>query len=535
MPRILTLLHGLMALLCLLLAPSVSAVAEEARFDILEYVVEGNTVLPALVIERAVYPHLGPGRSAADVDAARSALESAYHDAGYLTVAVEIPAQQVAAGEVVLKVVEASVDRLKVSGAQYTLPSQVREQTPSMATGTVPNFNDIQDDLGRLGRNADLRINPLLRPGRAPGSIEIELAMEDRSPFHGSIELNNKRSLDTRTGRLEAAARYDNLWQRRHSIGVNYFVSPQQQDDVSVWGLTYSLPLGEGTLAAFFARSDSDVQTTLGTQSIGKGDTAGLRWIRPLPLGLRSGFFHSLSAGVDWKNNRQDTVLADGEYRLAQPVRYTTLVAQYSAGGAGETHEWRAGAGVTLGLNPLTRREMNCSGVRLEQFECRRSDADANFAAFRFDLGLRWAPAPGWTLDARSDLQIAGGRLINTEQFSAGGMDSVRGYLEGERAADNGLRVAVDMLAPAWYPLAALPVRGLVFYDWAKLRNHGPLVAGEIDEVVLASAGVGLRLGESTGLSGELLFARVFHAGGQGTDNTDDGDRRVVVRMKYAF
>ena len=35
------------------------AVAEESRiFDILEYQIEGNTVLPTLAIERAVYPHI---------------------------------------------------------------------------------------------------------------------------------------------------------------------------------------------------------------------------------------------------------------------------------------------------------------------------------------------------------------------------------------------------------------------------------------------------------------------------------------------
>lgn len=532
MRRLLSFLRTL-GLLCGALTPL--AAAAEARFDILEYVVEGNTVLPVLAIERAVYPHLGPGRSAADVDGARAALERAYHDAGYLTVAVEIPAQQVVDGEVVLKVVEAGVDRLRISGAEYTLPSRVREQTPSMAPGTVPNFYDIQDDLGRLGRNPDLRINPLLRPGRAPGSIEIELAMDDRSPFHGSFELNNKRSADTRSGRLEAAARYDNLWQRRHSLGVNYFVSPQQRDDVSVWGLTYALPLGEGTLAAFFARSDSEVNTTFGTQSIGQGDTAGLRWIRPLPQGVRSAFFHSLAAGLDWKHNRQDTVLGDGSFRLAQPVRYTTLVGQYNVGWAGERSEWRAGAGVTLGMNPLTRREIDCSGVRLEQFECRRADADANFAVFRFDLGVHWMTASGWTVDARGDLQLAGGRLINTEQFSAGGMDSVRGYLEGERAADNGLRLTVDVQSPPWRPLAALPVRALLFWDWAALRNRGPLVAGELDSAVLASTGVGLRFGERSGMSGELLLARALHAGGATAESTTDGERRVLARMKYAF
>ena len=45
--------------------PVESAAAEQAapRFDVLEYRVEGNTSLPAVDIERAVYPHLGPEKT----------------------------------------------------------------------------------------------------------------------------------------------------------------------------------------------------------------------------------------------------------------------------------------------------------------------------------------------------------------------------------------------------------------------------------------------------------------------------------------
>lgn len=43
----------------------------EPHFDILEFVIDGNTVLPAAALEEAVYPFLGADRVAADVDRAR--------------------------------------------------------------------------------------------------------------------------------------------------------------------------------------------------------------------------------------------------------------------------------------------------------------------------------------------------------------------------------------------------------------------------------------------------------------------------------
>jgi hemolysin activation/secretion protein len=72
----------------------------EPRFDILEFVIEGDTLLGTATIERTVYPFLGPGRRAADAEGARRALQQAYQDAGYLSVTVLLPPQRVDGGEV---------------------------------------------------------------------------------------------------------------------------------------------------------------------------------------------------------------------------------------------------------------------------------------------------------------------------------------------------------------------------------------------------------------------------------------------------
>jgi hypothetical protein len=88
-----------------------NAATPDPSFDILEFVVEGNRVLEPLAIERAVYPFLGPRRLIRDADAARAALEKAYHQAGYLTVTVDVPEQQVENGIVRLAVTEGRVER----------------------------------------------------------------------------------------------------------------------------------------------------------------------------------------------------------------------------------------------------------------------------------------------------------------------------------------------------------------------------------------------------------------------------------------
>src|ERR1700677_2889286 len=77
-----------------------------AAFDVLELRVQGNTVLDARSVESAVYPFTGPAKHMADVEAARAALERAYHDHGFGTVFVDIPEQSVDDGVVRLRVTE---------------------------------------------------------------------------------------------------------------------------------------------------------------------------------------------------------------------------------------------------------------------------------------------------------------------------------------------------------------------------------------------------------------------------------------------
>jgi hemolysin activation/secretion protein len=532
MSRLITSALRSFALLVAMLGVPVHA-QEAAPFDIFEYVIEGNSVLPAEVIERAVYPFLGEKRTAEDVNNAAQALEKAYQDAGYLTVAVGIPEQAVNTGVVRLEVGEGRVERLKVTGAEYTLPSHVKEQVPSLAQGEVPHFPEVQEDLGRIGRNADLRVTPLLQPGRTPGAVNVELRLEEKSPLHGSIELSNKRSADTDTGRIEATIRYDNLWQRRHSIGVSYFAVPGNRDQIEVWGLNYSAPLDSSFIAAFFARSNSNIPTLFDTTSLGSGDVIGLRWIKPLPTrGL--GISHSFSLGLDWKDNKQDTRGLGGTgFSLSQPVKYWVMSGQYSLTIPFESgFRLRLGTTVNAGSTAMNERYIDCNGTRDEQFNCRRPGTNPGFIAGRFDIEAALPLGGGWGVTADIDVQRSNEPLVNSEQFSAGGFDSVRGYLESERLGDEGERVRLELVTPAWAVAQGYGVRGRLFYDWAGLRIRQAL-SGQSPRAALEGTGIGLRLDAPLGFSLDADWALALRDGAVG--RTEKGDSHLLVRLGYEF
>ena len=110
-------------------APAASA---QQSFDVHEYRVLGNTVLSNREIEGVLYSRLGDKKTLDDVEKARAALEDAYHTAGYATVFVDIPPQEVADGIVRLRVTEGRVRVRTISGAHYFSEGKILEQLPAL-------------------------------------------------------------------------------------------------------------------------------------------------------------------------------------------------------------------------------------------------------------------------------------------------------------------------------------------------------------------------------------------------------------------
>lgn len=488
------------------------------RFDILAFVVEGDTVLGTAAIERAVYPFLGPGRSVADAEAARKALEAAYQQAGYLSVSVQLPPQQVdAGGDVRLLVQAATVDRLRVTGAQYTLPSAVAAAVPSLAPRTVPDFNAMQDDLARLAaRSAHTEVTPLLAAGRAPNTLDVELKLQDSLPLAASVELNNKQSLNTRAGRLEAGLQYDNLFQRGHGIGLNWFVAPTRTSDANVLSLVYHLPLGgDGDrLFASLLHSASNTPTPLGGASVSRGQTWRLRWRDTLPAVTTPAATarQAMTWGLTLRDLQDSSVDIAGITSTPPALRYPVFSIGYELDladwGAVRGRQSRLSAELNFALRGLARRQVDCLGTARDQFACKRDGARPDFQVLALNLSHA-EPLGDWTLSGRLQGQLSDGPLVSPEQIVFGGADSVRGYLDGEQAGDIGAALRLMLAAPPWQPLDGLQLRAHLFHDIARLQRLEPL-PGEIRRMALASLGFGIGLAHRSGLQATLGWARLL-------------------------
>ncbi len=499
--------------------------APVARFAVFEYQVEGNTVLPATAVEEAVYAHLGTGRTAEDLERARAALEEAYQKAGYPTVSVVIPQQRVTEGVVLLRVVERPVGRLRVTGARWFLPSEVRRGAPSLAEGRVPNLPAVQRDIVDLNRLPDRRVTPELKQGAAPDTVDVDLVVEDKLPLRATLELNNRQSANTEPLRLSGSLRYDNLWQRGDSISVAFQTAPQNTNNAAIISGSYLWRVPGRSGAAVIAsavRSDSNVGTVGGTTVIGAGTILGLRGL--IPLGSGAGFSHSLTLGMDYKDFEEDLNL--GTEQTQAPVTYYPFSIGYQAVWSGERSVTEAGATITAGLRGL--------GSGADDFEQKRAFASPSWAHLRAEASrLQRIPSADVELLARVQGQLSRDPLISNEQFGGGGLDSVRGYFEVEGLGDYGFVGQGEVRSPSLARYIAPQVNELrlhAFVDGGVLLLNRPLPQ-QTRRTSLASTGFGARIRVLERFNGSIEGAATLIEG----PVTESGNLRALFRVWGEF
>lgn len=506
-----------------------AAAAAAQRFDIDEFRVDGADNLGQIDVEEAVYPFLGPNRTPDDVEKARAALEKAYHDRGYQTVSVGVPAQNVANRVVVLKVVEGKVGRLRVVNSRFFDTSKIKKNAPSLKEGTLPNFNDVTKDIVALNQWPDRRVTPALRAGAAPGTVDVDLNVEDKPPLHASVEYNNRQSPNTTQTRVNATVRYDNFWQLGHSLSVSYQVAPERRSDAEVWSFSYLGRLTDWTsLLVYGVDSKSDVATIGGMNVVGPGETVGARLVLTLPM--RENYFHSFSFGADYKHFGQTVGL--GTDAFSTPITYYPFTASYGGTWQQENFLTQFNIGVTANLRG--------PGSDFVDYWNKRAFADSNFVHFNADLSETIDLPEGVQLFGRVKGQLANSPLISSEQFSLGGLDTVRGYLESETLGDDGIAGSVEVRSPdfgAWIQKqmkdetgqgsARFTVinewRAFGFVDAGTVRVQQPL-AEQQGRYDLWSFGVGTRFKLFSSVSGMVALAVPMISQGE----TQARDKRVL-------
>lgn len=484
-PRLLLML-GTCGAVCAAEAPT--AAPANPTFAVLEFRVLGNTVLKTTDIETAVYPHLGEGRTFADIEGARTDLENAYHAHGYGTVFVDIPEQTVAADGVVrLRVTEARLRQTQVQGARYFSGRQLRAAIPESEPGTVPDLPVLQDQVYAVNAaSTDRSVVPALKAGPRPSTVDLTLNVQDTLPFHGALEANNQYTAGTTHSRALLVLGYDNLFGRLDSLGLQYQMAPEEPREVGVIAASYLARLDDhnSRLSLSYVHSSSNLAAVGVLNIIGKGSIYGMRYIRPLVVD--AGQQSQVSVGFDYKDFGQDVRL-DADNTLRTPLHYTSLSAAYNVTLRVPGRIITASPSLTAGLSGL--------GSAPHEFADKCYGCRPNFLVLHFDSAVRQDLFAGFTGVLQAGGQYTRDPVISNEQLSIGGVRSVRGYLEAESLADVGWHGGFELRAPnIMRGVANTTAVPYTFFDVGSVTFQKPL-PDQPHSSTLRSLGVGLDLG----------------------------------------
>lgn len=485
-------------------------VPSKDQFDIFEYVVNGNSVLSVTEIEKAVYPYLGEHRSIEDVEKARSALEQSFHDAGYLTVFVSIPEQEVNGGVVKLDVLEGKVERLSVVGSRYYSLGKIKQNVTEFKEGHVPHFPTVQKQIASVNINQDRVVAPVLRPGKSPGMVEVDLKVDDKFPLHASMEYNNRYTPNTTKTRLSGNLRYDNLWQSDHSIGLGFQVTPEDANEVKVFSGTYVIPYAGDYWATYAVVSQSDISAVGDLNVVGNGNIYGLRYIHPMPSPVKS-FNHNLTLGADYKDFKESTRRLGADLG-SNPITYMPFLIGYTGNLVAPESTTKLDLNFVFSTKALVNDD--------SEFAQRRFLARSNFSYLRGQLEHTQTLPYQWQWYGSLGGQVTGDSLVSNEQFFIGGLDTVRGFLESSALGDTGTNLTMELRSPPLQRYAGAWVnemRLLAFYDYGFAKTRDPVTFADdrfsqIQRYILSSYGLGLDVKAAHGVFMRLDFARVLQS-----------------------
>lgn len=516
--------------------PQIVAPPESFMINAIDVV--GITKLSQSEVERAIYPFLGPGKTPADVEAARKAIQDAYSKLGYEAIVVEVPPQpqeDFARGLVQIKVGEAPVANVKVSGSKHHSALVLLGQLPSVRSGQPLNFKNLQRELAAANRFPDREVVPSFDAGEVPGTIDVDLKVRGEFPLHATFDLNNDNSPNTAPLRLTGSTRYTNLWQLGHTLTAGFSIAPERlSDSAAIFG-SYSAPLigTPWTLILSGYKSNSNIAALGGTNVLGNGYQIGAQAIYRLPFDRD---YHAFRVGIDYKDFKQDIGLRGTTISNA-PISYVPMTLGYNASISREKSALDVSLATTLGLRVIKR--ITCFDPTApiclpeDQFTNREVDSTENFAHINLDMTYT-ASFPGdWVSEVKFSGQYSDSHLVSNEQFSIGGLSTVRGYYQSEAVGDRGIAGSIEFRAPSLATYLGTFVDELRFFSFMESG-----IVSVIDPLPdtqsvfhIGSFGGGLRVKILGRFTGEVMVGLPVAS----TNETKKGEPRYTFSVKGEF
>jgi hemolysin activation/secretion protein len=416
------------------------------------------------------------------------------------------------------RIVEGRLKEVDLRGNFWYRSWWLRNQL-RLAAGQPVNFNDLKTGLQLLRQNPTIsRINAELKPGEQMGESILDVSVKDEQPFRFGFTVANTRPPSVGEGIGEIFLTDLNLTGHNDPLDLHWGLARWTKDgDVNYVGFdnvsgSYEFPVSpwDTTLAVHASKlNTSIVDETFAALGITSQTTQyGLTLRQPLYKTLSDTVIASLSADREHSETfllGEPFTLSPGANNGTSDVFATRFALDWT--NRSQVHVLALRSVFNLGLYGFgsTRADAATEGSAVQGLATEVPDSkffswvgQGQYVRRIFDTPafheepdtVAWNTLRETTLVLRMNAQISDRPLLALEQFSIGGMQSVRGYRENQLLRDNGVFASAEVRVPIWLAKDKTPIVSLApFFDVGDGWN-----AESIDKSyqTIYSAGIGL-------------------------------------------
>lgn len=419
--------------------------ADAPKVTVNTFLLSGNTLFGTEQLQPLLVPYVGRPITLVELYEAADAITRFYVDRGYTLASTAVPAQNVDKGEVQLEVLEGRIGEVRYEGLRRYRPSLLDVVLGNHAS-KVYRATDVEQSLRTADAFPGLDVRARLQPGADYGNTDIVVQAKETA-LDGSLFVDNAGTANIGVIRMGGQLSLNNPLGVADRVSLSALRS--REGLLKYGALAYSVPtwVGDSRLNASYSLAKFDVAGAFNGVS-GKNRVARIELFMPITNTVNQQF----NLTVALNDTRANTDFNGTRFNL------------------NEVTVMEIGAVFTKAFEVIGVSQLSISSS--SNFQKYNAITDTASVPLKLDLDAQHlAPlAYGVQLLARAQGVYGLDPLPDTQKYSLGGPDSVRGYAPTEARGDWGYLGQLALQRPIFWGSVSITPRA--YYDFGEVRQH---------------------------------------------------------------
>lgn len=427
---------------------------------------------------------------------------------GYTVAQAVVPPQEIADGQLEIKVYVAKYDEIRVTQNTSDVADSVLEgYLHKLKAGDVMTDRNLELAMNNLNDLPGVTARAVLRPGKEAGTTAVDVQVQDRPVWNNYVFVDNGGGYYSGRYRYGFNTEINNLSHNGDKITLSGMLSSH---DVKSYSVRYETPVGyDGTRVGIaYSQSMYEISSNSFYDSLGKSRGISVYGMTPL---YRD------------RMNRLTVIYGYDRRRIEDRLNFNGLFGMPEIKTEKDADVWHVGiSGSQYYPNEFTQYDL------IYWYGDIDTDGgayyDGSYHKLTGDLLKIWYDGP-WNYRLRFQGQLANRSLDGSEQFYLGGINGIRAYGNGDGYGDAGWMGSAEVRRQTG--IEGLEVAAFIDTGYAdnKDANYSEHLSGW---------GLGLRYSKENDWHVQLDWARKIN-GREDWSEPNDHDDRVWFQVYKMF